>query len=180
MTPGPPAPLAEGAGGGLAWDGRQVCVAGLGAAGPPAARALAARGAQVTVLDTDGDEVHVLAASLRRIGITVLLGPAAAAAGLPAGTELVVAPESGRADPSLLAAAAAAGIPVIGDAELAWRLRPVFPDRAGPPGSAGQAGSAVIPGPSGPARRLRPVVPGGTGRPGRAGRPDTPRSRGWP
>ncbi|HEY2441659.1 MAG TPA: hypothetical protein VGI31_00855, partial [Streptosporangiaceae bacterium] len=55
MTAGPVLPSADNP---VGWDGRQVCVAGLGVSGPPAARALAARGAQVTVLDATDDEVR--------------------------------------------------------------------------------------------------------------------------
>jgi UDP-N-acetylmuramoylalanine--D-glutamate ligase len=107
--------------------GRQVCVAGLGVSGPPAARALAARGAQVIVVDSRGDpERRQLAAGLAELGVTVRLGESAAA--LPAGTELVVTSPGWRPDAPLLVAAAAGRIPVIGDVELAWRLRPVLPD----------------------------------------------------
>jgi UDP-N-acetylmuramoylalanine--D-glutamate ligase len=109
------------------WAGQQVCVAGLGVSGPPAARALAARGAQVTVLDATDDEVRrQRAAELAGLGVRVLLGPAAAA-GPPPGTRLVVTSPGWRPDAPLLAAARGAGIPVIGDVELAWRLRPVLP-----------------------------------------------------
>ena len=45
----------------------------------------------------------------------------------PDGTDLVVTSPGWRPDAPLLAAAAAAGIPVIGDVELAWRLRPALP-----------------------------------------------------
>ena len=56
-------------------------------------------------------------------GVTVLLGEAAAAT-LPAGTDLVVTSPGWRPSAPLLAAAAAAGVEVMGDVELAWRLRP--------------------------------------------------------
>jgi UDP-N-acetylmuramoylalanine--D-glutamate ligase len=121
------------AGGGPTWDGQRVCVAGLGVSGPPAARALAARGAKVTVLDSGDDEARRRrAAELSQLGVEVLLGAAADAAGLPPGTALVVTSPGWRPDAPLLAAAAAAGIPVIGDVELAWRLRPTLPGVAGP------------------------------------------------
>jgi UDP-N-acetylmuramoylalanine--D-glutamate ligase len=111
------------------WDGQVVCVAGLGVTGPPAARSLAARGALVTVLDSADDQVRRdRAAGLRRLGITVLLGAQADAAGVPTGTRLVVTSPGWREDAPLLAAARAAGIPVIGDVELAWRLRPLSAD----------------------------------------------------
>src|ERR1039457_5470013 len=66
-----------------------------------------------------------VAGELSALGITVLLG---AGHELPAGTDLVVTSPGWRPDAPLLAAAAAAGIPVIGDVELAWRLRPALAD----------------------------------------------------
>ncbi len=81
--------------------GSRVCVAGLGVAGTSAARALAGLGADVVTAD-------------RRDGTDQAL---------PAGTDLVVASPGWRPDQPLLAAAAAAGVPVWGDVELAWRLR---------------------------------------------------------
>ena len=123
-VPGAP-PAAEG----TSWDRQLVCVAGLGVSGPPAARALAARGAQVVVLDSGDDEARrARAAELARLGIKVLLGSTADDAGLPPGTRLVVTSPGWRPDAPLLAAAARAGVPVIGDVELAWRLRPVLAD----------------------------------------------------
>jgi UDP-N-acetylmuramoylalanine--D-glutamate ligase len=111
------------------FDGLRVAVTGLGVSGPPAASALAARGAKVTVLDSGDDEARrSRAADLRHLGVEVLLGAAADAAGLPPGTQLVVTSPGWRPDAPLLAAARDAGIPVIGDVELAWRLRPVLPD----------------------------------------------------
>src|SRR5450755_973190 len=115
------------------FSGLSVCVAGLGVSGPPAARALAALGAAVTAVDSRADEPRrELAAELADAGITVLLGdgPAGPAAVLPAGTDLVVTSPGWRPDAPLLAAAGAAGVPVIGDVELAWRLRPVLADGA--------------------------------------------------
>jgi UDP-N-acetylmuramoylalanine--D-glutamate ligase len=118
-------PAAEG----TSWDRQLVCVAGLGVSGPPAARALAARGAQVIVLDSGDDEARrARAAELARLGIKVLLGSTADDAGLPPGARLVVTSPGWRPDAPLLAAAAQAGVPVIGDVELAWRLRPVLAD----------------------------------------------------
>ena len=113
------------------WAGHLVCVAGLGVSGPPVARALAARGARVVAVDAADDQVRRdRAGELRDLGVTVLLGDAGAAASVPPGTDLVVTSPGWRPDAPLLAAATATGIPVIGDVELAWRLRPVFPDGA--------------------------------------------------
>ena len=104
--------------------GLRVCVAGLGVSGPPAARVLAARGAQVTAVDSrDDDDQRAIAAELAGHGIAVALGDGAVAA-LPDGTDLVVTSPGWTPDSPLLAAAAAAGVEVMGDVELAWRLRP--------------------------------------------------------
>lgn len=104
------------------WDGLPVCVAGLGVSGAAAARALAARGARVTAVEARDDaERRALAADLEARGAAVRLGDGDA---LPAGTELVVTSPGWRPDAPLLAAAAAAGIEIIGEVELAWRLRP--------------------------------------------------------
>ncbi len=103
-------------------DGRPVCVAGLGVAGRAAARVLAGHGARVTVVDArDGEEQRAHAAELEARGIAVRLGDGET---LPEGTGLVVTSPGWRPDAPLLAAAAAAGIEIIGEVELAWRLRP--------------------------------------------------------
>ncbi len=108
--------------------GLAVCVNGLGVSGPPVARALAARGAQVTAVDArDDDANRRVADELAGLGVTVALD---AAPQLPAGTELVITTPGWRPDTPLLVTAAAAGIPVIGDVELAWRLRPVLANGA--------------------------------------------------
>ncbi len=102
-------------------DNREVCVAGLGVSGPPVARALLRRGARVTVVDGRDDEAARRGAEeLRAEGAKVVLGDN----GLPAGTGLVVTSPGWRPDAPLLAAAARTGIEVIGDVELAWRLKP--------------------------------------------------------
>jgi len=130
---GPGGPVSGGTGFGDTgqddWAGRAVCVAGLGVSGPPVAQALVARGARVTAVDSADDPVRRdRAAGLRQAGVTVLLGAVAEAAGLPPDTDLVVTSPGWRPDAPLLATALAAGLPVIGDVELAWRLRPVLAD----------------------------------------------------
>ncbi|MER5734119.1 MULTISPECIES: UDP-N-acetylmuramoyl-L-alanine--D-glutamate ligase [unclassified Streptomyces] len=105
----------------LDWRGKHVTVAGLGVSGIPAARALAARGAVVTVVnDGDDERSRTQAAELEAEGITVRLGDGAT---LPAGTGLVVTAPGWQPDKPLFAAAAEAGVEVWGDVELAWRLR---------------------------------------------------------
>ncbi|MGX2997772.1 UDP-N-acetylmuramoyl-L-alanine--D-glutamate ligase [Streptomyces sp. JNUCC 64] len=101
--------------------GQHVTVAGLGVSGLSAARALAGLGAHVTVVDGgDGEAQRAKAAVLAGEGVTVRLGDADT---LPQGTTLVVTSPGWKPTSPLFAAAAAAGVEVIGDVELAWRLR---------------------------------------------------------
>ncbi|WP_282691792.1 UDP-N-acetylmuramoyl-L-alanine--D-glutamate ligase [Streptomyces sp. CC208A] len=105
----------------LDWRGKRVTVAGLGVSGIPAARALATRGAVVTVVnDGDDERSRAQAAGLEAEGIAVRLGDGAT---LPAGTELVVTTPGWQPDKPLFTAAAEAGVEIWGDVELAWRLR---------------------------------------------------------
>ncbi|MDO0928123.1 UDP-N-acetylmuramoyl-L-alanine--D-glutamate ligase [Streptomyces sp. TG1A-8] len=103
------------------FQGERVTVAGLGVSGVPAAKALHARGAVVTVVN-DGDDARAReqAAELEALGITVRLGDGAS---LPEGTGLIVTAPGWRPDKPLFLAAREAGVPVWGDVELAWRLR---------------------------------------------------------
>jgi UDP-N-acetylmuramoylalanine--D-glutamate ligase len=104
------------------WTGRRVCVTGVAVSGAAAARALAALGAEVTVVDGfAGGLQQERADALRRDGVTVLLGEAGAR--LPEGIDLVVTSPGWRPEQPLLVAAAAAGVPVWGEVELAWWLR---------------------------------------------------------
>ncbi|MFG3493655.1 UDP-N-acetylmuramoyl-L-alanine--D-glutamate ligase [Streptomyces sp. NPDC047928] len=104
------------------WHDKNVTVAGLGVSGMPAARVLHGLGARVTVVnDGDDERSRAQAAELEAEGITVRLG--GESAGLPDGTELIVTAPGWRPDNPLFAAADAAGVPVWGDVELAWRLR---------------------------------------------------------
>jgi len=101
------------------WEGLHVTVAGLGVSGISAARALTALGARVTVVDGGDSEAHrERAAALD--GIEVRLGDAET---LPEGTELVVTSPGWKPSSPLFAAAASAGVDVVGDVEIAWRLR---------------------------------------------------------
>ncbi|MGW7083142.1 UDP-N-acetylmuramoyl-L-alanine--D-glutamate ligase [Streptomyces sp. NPDC054871] len=103
------------------WQGKNVTVAGLGVSGIPAARVLNGLGAVVTVVnDGDDERSRTQAEELRAEGISVRLGDGAT---LPEGTELVVTTPGWQPDKPLFAAAAAAGVEVWGDVELAWRLR---------------------------------------------------------
>ncbi|MEU8759205.1 UDP-N-acetylmuramoyl-L-alanine--D-glutamate ligase [Streptomyces sp. NPDC048659] len=105
----------------LDWQGKKVTVAGLGVSGIPAARALHARGAVVTVVnDGDDERSRAQAAELEAAGVTVRLGDGAT---LPPGTELIVTAPGWQPDKPLFLAAAEAGVEIWGDVELAWRLR---------------------------------------------------------
>ena len=99
----------------------RVTVAGLGVSGVPAAKVLHGLGARVTVVNgTAGERQQAEAAELEALGITVRLGDADT---LPDGTELVVTTPGWKPSSPLFTAAAAAGVEIWGDVELAWRLR---------------------------------------------------------
>jgi UDP-N-acetylmuramoylalanine--D-glutamate ligase len=101
--------------------GAAVTVAGLGVSGVPAAKALHALGAHVTVVNgAAGDKQRAEAAELEALGIAVRLGDGDT---LPDGTGLVVTSPGWRPDSPLFTAAAERGVEVWGDVELAWRLR---------------------------------------------------------
>lgn len=102
------------------YDGQRVVVAGLGVTGTTVAGVLLDRGALVTVVsDRDGEPERLAATELRARGAQVRLGDAVT----PLPADLVVASPGFRPDQPLVAAAAAAGVDVIGEPELAWRLR---------------------------------------------------------
>ncbi|MFE3630602.1 UDP-N-acetylmuramoyl-L-alanine--D-glutamate ligase [Streptomyces goshikiensis] len=120
------------------WHGKNITVAGLGVSGISAARALAGLGAVVTVVDNgDGDAHRARAAELAEQGIEVRLGRlddgAHAGEVLPEGTELVVTSPGWKPDSPLFAAAAEAGVDVVGDVEIAWQLRESRPGRKAAP-----------------------------------------------
>ena len=111
--------------------GQQVLVAGLGITGQSVIGLLAAQGAHVTAVDSRDDaERRDTADRFAKEGVAVRLGPAELGPGasVPPGTALVVTSPGLRPDTPLLVRAAAAGIEVIGDVELGWRLRPVLAD----------------------------------------------------
>lgn len=99
---------------------RSILVAGAGVAGGAVAEVLLRLGARVTVAD------RVLSArteALSALGATVAAGLAA----VPAGIDQVVTSPGWRPDSPLLLDAADRGVEVIGEVELAWRLRPPAP-----------------------------------------------------
>ncbi len=103
------------------WQDKNITVAGLGVSGLSAARALAGLGARITVVDGGDSATHrARAAELESEGIAVRLGDADT---LPDRTELVVTSPGWKPSSPLFEAAAAAGVDVVGDVEIAWRLR---------------------------------------------------------
>jgi UDP-N-acetylmuramoylalanine--D-glutamate ligase len=98
-------------------SGQQVVVAGAGRSGDAAARLLRARGARVTLTDTS--TAVPTADALRADGITVELGPHREA--LFASADLVVLSPGVPPGQAAIAAARDAGVPVIGEVELASR-----------------------------------------------------------
>lgn len=105
------------------WSGLRILVTGLGISGFAAADALAERGAIVTVVSADATSVIKERAQILEIlDVDVYLGPEHLLEA-PEGTELVVTSPGFRPDHPLLMGAAALGIPVWGEVELAWRMR---------------------------------------------------------
>ncbi|GIL34074.1 UDP-N-acetylmuramoyl-L-alanine--D-glutamate ligase [Phycicoccus sp. DTK01] len=110
------------------WAGLRVLVAGLGVSGFAAADALLERGAQVLVVDgqepADGSAMSERARILDILGARLRWGSETVSALPEEPLDLVVTSPGWRPDQPLLAAAAAAGVPVWGEVELAWRMRP--------------------------------------------------------
>lgn len=105
------------------WSGLRILVTGLGISGFAAADALWERGALVTVVSADSTAaIEDRAQILSILDVDVHLGPEHLVE-VPEGTELVVTSPGFRPDHPLLVAAAARGIPVWGEVELAWRMR---------------------------------------------------------
>ncbi|WP_231618789.1 UDP-N-acetylmuramoyl-L-alanine--D-glutamate ligase [Nonomuraea sp. SBT364] len=97
-----------------------TCVAGLGVSGTAAARVLAAHGERVVVVESaEGERQLAAAAELSGRGVEVRFGPLE----LPEGATRLVTTGWAPHHP-LIAAALDAGVEVVGEVELAWRLRP--------------------------------------------------------
>ena len=102
------------------WTGKRVVVAGAGVSGLAVATVLLDLGASVLVVDgASGERQQAGAERLRAIGAEVRLGDDRS----PVDGDLVVAAPGMRPDHPLFAAARAAGVEVVGEPELAWRLR---------------------------------------------------------
>ena len=112
------------------WDGVRAVVAGFGVSGFAAADNLLFLGADVTALDeATSDEKAEKATLLESLGAHIRLEPGATAT-LPEHVDVLVTSPGWRPDAPLLAQAAARGVPVWGEVELAWRLRD--PEHASP------------------------------------------------
>ncbi|MGZ4471480.1 MAG: UDP-N-acetylmuramoyl-L-alanine--D-glutamate ligase [Nocardioidaceae bacterium] len=110
-----------------AWDPVRAVVIGMGVSGFAAADNLVHVGAQVTVLaESATDEQREKATLLEILGARVQIGTGVT---LPEDVDLVVTSPGVPPTAPLIRAAAARGIPVWGEVELAWRLRD--PDRPG-------------------------------------------------
>ncbi|MCU1631881.1 MAG: murD [Micrococcaceae bacterium] len=110
------------------WAGLRVVVAGIGASGFSAADTLIELGAVVVVVDAGAtEENEAKADTLRIVGARQVLLGADHAESLPLvdgeQADLVVTSPGWRPSQPLLARAAAAGVPIWGDVELAWRVR---------------------------------------------------------
>lgn len=106
-----------------AWDGINAVVAGMGVSGFAAADNLTHLGAAVTALDeSDAGDRGEKATLLEILGATIRLGPGSTQV-LPDDADVLVTSPGWRPDAPLLAQAAARGIPIWGEVELAWRLR---------------------------------------------------------
>ncbi|HET7415394.1 MAG TPA: UDP-N-acetylmuramoyl-L-alanine--D-glutamate ligase [Arthrobacter sp.] len=110
------------------WKGLRVVVTGIGVSGFSAADTLAELGADVVVVDASiGPDSRAKADTLKIVGVRQVLLGAEHTESLPEVSgqppELIVTSPGWKPTQPLLSAAAAAGIPVWGDVELAWRLR---------------------------------------------------------
>lgn len=98
-------------------QGRNVTVVGAGRSGGPAAELLAARGAHVTLADSGASIPND--ATLRAAGIAIDLGPHRA--DQFTGADLVVLSPGVDPEQAAIVAARRAGVPVIGEIEMASR-----------------------------------------------------------
>lgn len=110
------------------WSGLRVVVTGLGVSGFAAADALLERGAEVVVVDggtpAEGSEMGRRATILEVLGATLRLGDGQADRLPSPAPDLVVTSPGWPPTQPLLAEAGERGIPVWGEVELAWRMRP--------------------------------------------------------
>ena len=110
------------------WAGLRALVTGLGISGFAAADALLDRGAHVVVVDGSEPAIGSVMAERARIleilGADLRFGPEVVQ-GMPGEpVDFIVTSPGWAPHQPLLAEAAAAGVPIWGEVELAWRLRP--------------------------------------------------------
>ena len=110
------------------WSGLRVLVAGLGVSGFAAADALLERGAHVVVVDGSAPDSSPAMAERARIleilDADLRFGPEHVSGRPSDPVDLVVTSPGWAPTQPLLAAAAEAGVPIWGEVELAWRMRP--------------------------------------------------------
>jgi UDP-N-acetylmuramoylalanine--D-glutamate ligase len=111
------------------WSRVRAVVAGFGVSGFAAADNLTHLGARVVALDENVDGREEEATLLQVLGADIRLGEGSTAT-LPDDVDVVVTSPGWKPTAPLLAQAAARGIPVWGEVELAWRLRD--PESAAP------------------------------------------------
>ena len=104
------------------WEGVRAVVCGFGVSGFAAADTLVHLGASVTVLDEKAPQDDEKARLLEFLGAEMRLGPGSTDA-LPEAVDLVVTSPGWSPAAPLLVEAAARGLPLWGEVELAWRLR---------------------------------------------------------
>jgi UDP-N-acetylmuramoylalanine--D-glutamate ligase len=112
---------------GSRWSGLRTLVTGIGVSGFAAADALLEVGAEVVVVDSaTGTTQQEKGRLLEVLGASVLLGPEHVRTPPQPwdAYDLVVTSPGWHPDAELLLGAARAGVPVWGDVELAWRMRP--------------------------------------------------------
>lgn len=104
------------------WSGLRAVVAGIGIAGFAAADALLDVGAEVTVIDSgSGDRQRERAAVLEILGADVRLGDSSSA---PLDTDVYIVSPGIPPHAEIIVSAQQRDIPIWGELELAWRMRP--------------------------------------------------------
>lgn len=104
------------------WSGLRATVAGIGIAGFAAADALLDLGAQVTVIDSgEGEKQRERAAILEILGADVRLGDDSSCSDE---TDVYVVSPGIPPHAAIIRSAIERGIPLWGELELAWRIRP--------------------------------------------------------
>jgi UDP-N-acetylmuramoylalanine--D-glutamate ligase len=148
------------------WPQAHVVVAGIGVSGFAAADGLLHFGTRVTILDDVLDDLTSDRGKLLEVlGAFVRLGPGSTAT-LPSDTDLVIA-TGWSAQTPLLLEAAARGVPIWSEVELAWRLS--RPDKIVPwlgiTGTNGKTTTTQMLGSILAAAGLRTAAVGNIGRP---------------